>query len=64
VGEKSKHSNIKFWGEHLREKNKEQNKSDAGAHWRPEACELFQLSILRFKFSSTNNYVNAQPACL
>jgi len=42
-------------------KNKEQNKSDGGAHWRTEAYKLFRSSFLRFKFSSTisYDYINA-----
>jgi len=46
-------------GKQLREKNKEQNKSDEGAHWRTEARKLLLSSFLRLKFSSTINYVNA-----
>jgi len=37
VGEKWKHSNINFWVKSEEKKNKEQNKSDGGAHWRTEA---------------------------
>jgi len=29
-------------GKQLRENNKEQNKSDGGAHWRTEAYKLFR----------------------
>jgi len=47
VGQKRKHSNIKFWGKQLKEKNKEQNISNGGEHWRTEACKLFGSSFLR-----------------